>query len=88
MSSTVTIQKRGTLAFPAELLSKYRIQPGDTLHIEDLDGVFILTPKKAMVPEIAREIEKMRLEAGLSMAELLDGLRRQREEYDVGAETE
>ena len=34
-----------------------------------------------MVPELAREIERMRLEAGLSIDELLQGLRERREEY-------
>ncbi len=34
-----------------------------------------------MVPELAREIEKARLEAGLSVQDLLAGLREQRERY-------
>ncbi|MFN3763865.1 MAG: AbrB/MazE/SpoVT family DNA-binding domain-containing protein, partial [Anaerolineae bacterium] len=47
----------------------------------DLDGIFILTPMVPMVPELAREIERMRLEAGLSVEDLLAGLREQRERY-------
>jgi TatD DNase family protein len=35
-----------------------------------------------IVPELAREIERARLEAGLSIEELLDTLREQRERYD------
>ena len=34
-----------------------------------------------MVPELAREIERARLEAGLTVEELLAGLREQRERY-------
>lgn len=34
-----------------------------------------------MVPELAREIERLRLEAGLSIEELLENLRRERERY-------
>jgi len=34
-----------------------------------------------MVPELAREIERMRLEAGLSIEDLLSSLREQRERY-------
>jgi hypothetical protein len=34
-----------------------------------------------MVPELAREIEKARLEAGLSIGDLLATLREQRERY-------
>ena len=38
-----------------------------------------------MVPELAREIEKARLEAGLSIEELLRTLREQRESYRAGS---
>ena len=34
-----------------------------------------------MVPELAREIERARIEAGLSIEELLANLREQRERY-------
>lgn len=34
-----------------------------------------------MIPELAREIERMRLEAGLDTAELLQALREQRARY-------
>ena len=37
----------------------------------------------AMVPELAREIERIRLESGLTIEELLIGLREQRERYQV-----
>ncbi len=44
-------------------------------------GVFVLTPMMPIVPELAREIERTRQETGLSLEELLDGLREQREQY-------
>jgi hypothetical protein len=47
----------------------------------DLDGIFILTPMVPMVPELAREIERARLEAGLSVEEMLATLRDQRKRY-------
>lgn len=34
-----------------------------------------------MVPELAREIEQARVEAGLTIEESLEGLREQREQY-------
>ena len=45
----------------------------------DLDGIFVLTPMVTMVPELAREIERARVEAGLSIEDLLASLREQRE---------
>jgi len=81
MDATVQVRDRGVLTLPADLREKYGIQPGDTFHLVDLDGVFVLTPMVPMVPELAREIERARLEAGLSIEELLRNLREQRERY-------
>jgi AbrB family looped-hinge helix DNA binding protein len=83
MEATVQVRQRGTLTLPAELREKYGIQPGDTFRLVDLDGTMVLTPMVPMVPELAREIERMRLEAGLSIDELLVSLREQRERYNV-----
>ena len=81
MEETVRVGERGTLILPASVREKYGIQPGDVLHLLDLDGIFVLTPMVPMVPELAREIERMRREAGLTVEELLAGLREQRERY-------
>lgn len=79
MSEQIQVRQRGTLTIPAPLREKYGIKAGDTFQLVDLDGVFVLTPMVPMVPELAREIERMRQEAGVSIEELLQGLRRQRE---------
>ena len=81
MDATVQVRQRGTLTLPAELREKYGIQPGDTFRLVDLDGTMVLTPMVPMVPELAREIERMRLESGLSIEELLASLREQRARY-------
>ena len=79
--TTIQVRQRGTLTLPAELRAKYNIEPGDTFWVVDLDGVLILTPMTPMVPELAREIERLRVEAGLDVEEMLQGLREQRECY-------
>jgi AbrB family looped-hinge helix DNA binding protein len=81
MEATVQVRQRGTLTLPADLREKCGIEPGDTFRLVDLDGIFVLTPMVTMVPELAREIERARLEAGLSTEELLANLRGQRERY-------
>ncbi len=83
MDSTVQVRQRGTFTLPADLREKYGIRPGDTYRVVDLDGIFVLTPLVPMIPELAREIEKIRMEAGLSIDDLLVGLREQRERYYV-----
>ena len=82
MDATVQVRKRGVLTLPAELRAKYGIEEGDTFRLVDLDGILLLTPMVPMVPELAREIERMRLEAGLSMEEMLRNLREQRDRGD------
>jgi len=81
MDSTVQVRDRGVLTLPAELREKYGIRSGDTFRLVDLDGIFVLTPMVPMVPELAREIERARMEAGLSTDDLLRTLREQREQY-------
>ena len=81
MEATIQVRQRGTLTLPTELRQKYGIRPGDAFRLVDLDGLFVLTPLAPMVPELAREIERGRLQAGLSIGELLDSLRVQRERY-------
>lgn len=60
MDATVQVRQRGTLTLPADLREKYGIRPGDIFRVVDLDGTFVLTPLVPMVPELAREIEKLR----------------------------
>jgi AbrB family looped-hinge helix DNA binding protein len=84
METTIQVRQRGTMTLPSELREKYGIREGDTFRLTDLDGIFVLTPMVPMIPELAREIEKARLEAGLSIEELLRTLREEREKYSAG----
>ena len=81
MAAPVQVRQRGNLTLPAELRERYNIEPGDTFRILDLDGIFVLTPMVPMVPELAREIEQARIEAGLDTADLLRALREERARY-------
>jgi bifunctional DNA-binding transcriptional regulator/antitoxin component of YhaV-PrlF toxin-antitoxin module len=81
MALTIQVRQRGTLTLPVELRQRYNIQPGDTFRVVDLDGIFVLTPMAPMVPELAREIERARIKAGLSVEDMLQELREQRERY-------
>jgi len=83
MDATVQIRQRGTLTLPSELRQKYDIKTGDTFRVMDLDGIFVFTPMVPMVPELAREIEKIRMETGLDTQELLQALREERAKYHV-----
>ena len=88
MATTVQVRQRGNLTLPADLRDKYGIRKGDTFRVIDLDGIFVLTPMVPMVPELAREIERARVEAGLSIEELLQTLRQEREKYHAGRDAD
>ena len=81
MDMTVQVRQRGTLTLPIELRKKHNIKQGDTFHLVDLDGVLVLSPLAPIVPELAREIERIRIEAGYTTEELLLTLREQRTRY-------
>ncbi len=81
IDATIQVRKRGVLTLPAELRQKYGIEEGDTFRLVDLEGIFVITPMVPMVPELAREIERLREEAGLSIEELFESLRQERNRY-------
>jgi bifunctional DNA-binding transcriptional regulator/antitoxin component of YhaV-PrlF toxin-antitoxin module len=85
MDTTLQVRQRGALTLPADLRQKYGIEAGDTFRLVDLDGIFVLTPMVPMVPELVREIEKVRQEAGMDMDELLASLRALREGSNGGS---
>jgi AbrB family looped-hinge helix DNA binding protein len=85
MDATVQIHQRGSITIPADIRQRYGLQEGDTFRLLDFDGIFVLTRLVPMVPELAREIEKVRQQTGLSIEELLAGLREQRERYTTEA---
>jgi bifunctional DNA-binding transcriptional regulator/antitoxin component of YhaV-PrlF toxin-antitoxin module len=78
-SSTVQLRSRGVLTLPKALRDKYDLDEGDALHLVDVDGTFVLTPMQPVVPALAREIEQLREEEGLSTNQLLKRLRDERE---------
>ncbi len=50
-------------------------------YLVDLDGILVETTIKPLVPDLAREIERQRIEAGLDTDELLRALREERARY-------
>jgi AbrB family looped-hinge helix DNA binding protein len=75
-SVTVQIRQRGTVTLPAKLRTKYRLDEGDSLTLVDLDAGILLSPKVAVVPKLAAEIERIRRSLGLELEDLLVANRR------------
>lgn len=77
-TNTIQIEPFGGITLPSDLQDKYGIKTGDSFRVVDLNGAFLFTPLTATVTQLAQEIENIRQEAGMSMAELLQGLQEQR----------
>ena len=73
------VRDRGVVTLPKPLRERYGLGVGDVLDVVDLDGVFVLSPRTSVVPELAAEIERLRIEAGYTTEELLESLRAERE---------
>jgi bifunctional DNA-binding transcriptional regulator/antitoxin component of YhaV-PrlF toxin-antitoxin module len=67
MTTALQVRQRGAITLPVELRQRYNIQVGDTFRLIDLDGIFVLTPMAPLVPKLAREIERARIQAGLTV---------------------
>jgi AbrB family looped-hinge helix DNA binding protein len=80
-SRTVQVRGRGTVTLPARIRERYDLGEGDPLTLVDLDGAILLSPKTSIADKLSAEIEYLRTEAGLSLEELLGGLREQRAQY-------
>jgi len=82
MSTTdVQIIQTGAVALPAKIRSRYKLEEGDVLTLIDLDGGLLLFPKRSVVSALAKEMEKQREEAGMTIDELLKGLDEQRLQF-------
>ncbi|WP_432280809.1 AbrB/MazE/SpoVT family DNA-binding domain-containing protein [Rubrivirga litoralis] len=81
VGTAVQVRDRGVVTLPKPLRERYGLGVGDVLDVLDLDGVFVLSPRASVVPELAAEIERLRLEAGYTTEELLESLRGERERY-------
>lgn len=85
MNNTFQVQvvRRGVITLPKELREQNQINEGDTLTLIDLgDGVFVLSPRRSRVDEIADRLAKEWQESGESLETMLETLREVRAEYD------
>lgn len=80
-SRTVQIRGRGTVTLPARIRERYDLVEGDPLTLVDLDGAILLSPKTSVVDKLSAEIAYLMTESGLSLDQLLGGLREERARY-------
>lgn len=85
MNNTFQIQvvRRGIITLPKELRENNNIEEGDVLTLIDLgDGVFVISPRRSRVDEIASKLAREWQDSGESLESMLSTLREVRAEYD------
>jgi bifunctional DNA-binding transcriptional regulator/antitoxin component of YhaV-PrlF toxin-antitoxin module len=80
-SVTAQISQRGVLTLPKSLRDRYKIKPGDVVTVIDLDGAFVISPRRSEVDRLADEIGSILAERGESLESMLTTLREERERY-------
>ena len=80
-SRTIQLRSRGTVTLPASIRERYSLEDGDPLTLVDLDGAILISPRLSVVGKLASEIEYLRRESGLTLDELLAGVKEQRASY-------
>ncbi len=78
-SVTAQISQRGVLTLPKSLRDRYKIKPGDVVTVIDLDGAFVISPRRSEVDRLADEIGSILAERGESLESMLTTLREERE---------
>jgi bifunctional DNA-binding transcriptional regulator/antitoxin component of YhaV-PrlF toxin-antitoxin module len=71
--------QRGAITIPKFLRESYGMQPGDTFTLLDLGGVFVLTPRRSEIDEIADQIAAQWAEDGETLETMLRALREERD---------
>jgi len=80
----VQVVRRGIITLPKELREHNNIEEGDMLTLIDLgDGVFVVSPKRSRVDEIADKLGKEWQDSGETLESMLSTLREVRAEYDT-----
>jgi len=78
-SINVQMAQRGVITIPKSLRESYGMRPGDTLTLIDLDGVFVLSPRKSEIDAIADKIAEEWTADGETLESMLQALREERD---------
>ncbi len=76
---TIQIRERGQLTLPRKIRTRLALDAGDTLTLVQVDDIILLSPKQPLIPKLAREFGQQMDEAGVTLADLLQGLEEERE---------
>ncbi len=77
--SVAEIKSRGQLTIPKKIREKGHIEEGQMVSIIPVGDSIIITPKRLELDEARRQMKKLLKASGLSVEDLLAGLKEERE---------
>jgi bifunctional DNA-binding transcriptional regulator/antitoxin component of YhaV-PrlF toxin-antitoxin module len=80
MTKTIQIRKKGSLTLPMELRKRYQLDEGDPVTLVDLEEGIFLSPKVSVLPKLVAQIEELRQQNNMTLAELIEGVRTLRDQ--------
>jgi len=80
---SVQVNQRGLVTIPKVLRQSYTIKTGEQMTLLDIGGVFVLSPRRSEIDQIADEIRTTLEAKGESLESMLQALREAREQYEA-----
>jgi len=78
---TANINQRGVLTLPKSIRNRYKLKPGDSLTLLDIEGILVLSPLRSEIDLLADRITKSLIEEGETIENTLRLLAQEREKY-------
>ncbi len=76
---SVRLRERGQLTIPQSACHDLGFKAGDTLTLIQIDSLLLLGPKQPLLPQLSEQFSKQMDEAGVSLADLLEGQEQERQ---------
>ena len=76
---SVRLRERGQLTIPQSARDNLAVKEGDTLTLIQIGGLLLLGPKQPLVSQLSEQFSKQMDKAGVSLADLLEGLAQERQ---------
>ncbi|MDY7033587.1 MAG: AbrB/MazE/SpoVT family DNA-binding domain-containing protein [Thermodesulfobacteriota bacterium] len=78
-SFVAEMKSRGQLTIPKKIREMSHLEEGQSVSIIPVGEAIIITPKRLELDEVRRQIKKILKESGVSLEEVLTGLKEERE---------
>ena len=79
-TATAEIKARGQLTIPKKIREVSHMEEGSVVSILPVGDSLVITPKRIELDEARRELGKLLKASGLTMGELVEGLKEERDE--------